>query len=94
MHFLEAGTLAFLPLLAAVPTTLSWSPKVAAVMIVCNILAIAFGKFTIKYPSAPPAMPSPALFGGFGLPAVLGTASLGHLLGAGVILGLANLGAI
>ncbi|MFM7527510.1 MAG: photosystem I reaction center subunit PsaK [Nodosilinea sp.] len=86
--------MALLPILAAVPTTLSWSPKVAAVMIVCNILAIAFGKFTIKYPNAGPAMPSPNLFGGFGLPAVLGTASLGHLLGAGVILGLANLGAL
>jgi photosystem I subunit 10 len=84
---------ALLPILAAVPATLSWSPKVATVMIVCNILAIAFGKFTIKYPNAGPAMPSPNLFGGFGLPAVLGTASLGHLLGAGVILGLANLGA-
>ncbi|MFM7324940.1 MAG: photosystem I reaction center subunit PsaK [Nodosilinea sp.] len=86
--------MALLPILAAVPTTLSWSPKVAAVMIVCNILAIAFGKFTIKYPNAGPTMPSPNLFGGFGLPAVLGTASLGHLLGAGVILGLANLGAL
>ncbi len=86
--------MALLPILAAIPTTLSWSPKVAAVMIVCNILAIAFGKFTIKYPNAGPAMPSPNLFGGFGLPAVLGTASLGHLLGAGVILGLANLGAL
>ncbi|MFM7530450.1 MAG: photosystem I reaction center subunit PsaK [Nodosilinea sp.] len=86
--------MALLPILAAVPATLSWSPKVAAVMIVCNILAIAFGKFTIKYPNAGPAMPSPNLFGGFGLPAVLGTASLGHLLGAGVILGLANLGAL
>lgn len=86
--------MALLPVLAAVPTTLSWSPKVAAVMIVCNILAIAFGKFTIKYPNVGPAMPSPSLFGGFGLPAVLGTASLGHLLGAGVILGLANLGAL
>lgn len=91
---MEAGTLAFLPLLAAVPNTLSWSPKVAAVMIACNILAIAIGKFTIKYPSAPPAMPSPNLFGGFGLPAVLATASFGHLIGTGVILGLANLGVL
>jgi len=77
-----------------VPHTPSWSPKVAAVMIVCNILAIAFGKLTIKYPSAPPAMPSPSLFGNFGLPAVLATASFGHLIGAGVILGLANLGVL
>ncbi|HIK44329.1 MAG TPA: photosystem I reaction center subunit PsaK [Leptolyngbyaceae cyanobacterium M65_K2018_010] len=86
--------MAFLPILAAVPTTLEWSPKVAVVMILCNIVAIAIGKFTIKYPNAGPAMPSPNLFGGFGLPAVIGTASLGHLLGAGVILGLANLGAL
>ena len=79
---------------ATVPQTVSWSPKVAIVMIACNIAAIAFGKFTIKNPSAGPDMPSPALFGGFGLPAVLGTTSLGHLLGAGVILGLANAGAL
>ncbi len=91
---MEAGTLAFLPLLAAVPNTLSWSPKVAAVMVICNILAIAFGKLTIKHQSAPPAMPSPEMFGGFGLPAVLATTSFGHIIGAGVILGLANLGAL
>ncbi|MBW4485929.1 MAG: photosystem I reaction center subunit PsaK [Tildeniella torsiva UHER 1998/13D] len=91
---MEAGTLAFLPILAAVPNTLEWSPKVAVVMILCNILAIAIGKFTIKHPSSPPAMPSPELFGGFGLPAVLGTASFGHILGAGAILGLANLGVL
>ncbi|MBU6228568.1 MAG: photosystem I reaction center subunit PsaK [Cyanobacteria bacterium REEB459] len=83
-----------LPVLAVVPTTLTWSPKVAIVMVVCNILAIAFGKLTIKYPSAPPALPASSLFGGFGLPALLGTTSFGHLLGAGVILGLANLGAL
>lgn len=86
--------MAFLPVLATVPTTLTWSPKVAVVMILCNILAIAIGKFTIKYPSAPPELPSSNLFGGMGLPALLGTTSFGHLLGAGVILGLANLGAL
>lgn len=85
----------YLTLLAAtVPSTVSWSPKVAIVMIACNIAAIAFGKFTIKNQSAGPALPSPALFGGMGLPALLGTTSLGHLLGAGVILGLANAGAL
>jgi photosystem I subunit 10 len=86
--------LAFSPILAAVPDTLSWSPKVAVVMIVCNIIAIAIGKFTIKYPSVGPAMPSPEMFGGMGLGAVLGTTSLGHILGAGTILGLAYLGAL
>jgi photosystem I subunit 10 len=79
---------------ATVPTTLEWSPKVAVVMIICNILAIAFGKMTISKPSEGPGMPSPQMFGGFGLGAVLGTASFGHVLGAGVILGLASLGAL
>ncbi len=86
----------YLTLLAAasVPNTVSWSPKVAFVMIACNIVAIAIGKFTIKNQNAGPKLPSPAMFGGMGLPALLGTTSLGHLLGTGVILGLANAGAL
>ena len=85
----------YLTLLAAtVPSTVSWSPKVAIVMIACNIVAIAFGKFTIKNQSAGPALPSPDFFGGMGLPALLGTTSLGHVLGAGMILGLASAGAL
>mgnify|MGYP001548934026 CR=1 FL=1 len=86
----------YLTLLAAayVPTTVSWSPKVAIVMIVCNIAAIAFGKYTIKNQGAGPGLPSPEFFGGMGLPALLGTTSLGHLIGVGVILGLANAGAL
>lgn len=91
---LRKRKLTIVSLLAAVPTTLEWSPKVAIVMVLCNVLAIAIGKFTIKYPSADPQLPSPALFGGMGLPALLGTTSFGHLIGAGVILGLANLGAL
>jgi photosystem I subunit X len=92
----EKKTVTYLTLLAAatVPQTVSWSPKVAFVMIACNIAAIAIGKFTIKYKNAGPQLPSPALFGGMGLPALLGTTSFGHLLGAGMILGLANAGAL
>jgi photosystem I subunit 10 len=81
-------------LATTVPPTLEWSPKVAAVMIACNILAIAFGKLTIQQPSVGPGMPSPNMFGGFGLGAVLGTTAFGHILGAGVILGLASAGAL
>ena len=81
-------------LLTTVPDTLSWSPKVALVMIICNIVAIAIGKFTIQQQNVGPSLPSPNLFGGMGLGALLGTTSLGHILGAGVILGLANVGAI
>lgn len=79
---------------AVTPTTVEWSPKVAAIMIICNILAIAFGKLTIKQPSTGTGLPSPQMFGGMGLGALLGTTSFGHLLGAGVILGLANIGAL
>lgn len=79
---------------AYVPSTVAWNPKVAIVMIVCNILAIAIGKFTIQKPNSGPSLPSPELFGGLGVPALLATTSFGHILGAGVILGLANAGAL
>ena len=79
---------------ASVPATYECSPKVAMVMIICNIIAIAFGKATIKKPSEGPALPSPNMFGGFGLPAVLATTSLGHIIGIGAILGLASMGAL
>jgi len=62
----------------AVQGSSEWSPKVAIVMIICNILAIAFGKATIKQQNVGPALPS----------------SFGHVLGAGVILGLSRLGVI
>jgi len=81
-------------LLAAVPHTVEWSPLVAIVMVLCNIAAIAFAKLTIQQPSVGLAMPSSNMFGGFSAGAVIGTTSFGHILGAGVILGLAYLGAL
>ncbi|NEQ98974.1 MAG: photosystem I reaction center subunit PsaK [Cyanothece sp. SIO2G6] len=83
-----------LTLLAVASASVAWSPKVAAVMIACNIVAIAIGKFTISKQDVGPAMPAPAMFGGMGLGAVLGTASLGHIIGAGMILGLASAGVL
>ncbi len=81
-------------LLAVVPRTVEWSPTVAIAMILSNIVAIAFAKWTIQQPSSGPEMPSSNLFGGFGLPAVIGTMCFGHILGAGVILGLSSMGAL
>ncbi|MEH1781535.1 photosystem I reaction center subunit PsaK [Nostoc sp.] len=80
--------------LAAATTPLEWSPIVGLIIILANIVAIAFGKSSIKYPNAEPALPSPNLFGGFGLPALLATTAFGHILGVGVVLGLHNLGRI
>jgi photosystem I subunit X len=81
-------------LLAVAPNTLEWSPTVAIIMILANIAAIAFGKLTIQRPSDGTPVPSSNMFGGFGLGAILGTTSFGHILGAGIILGLANLGVL
>ncbi|MEL6778558.1 MAG: photosystem I reaction center subunit PsaK, partial [Cyanobacteria bacterium J06597_16] len=47
-----------------------------------------------KSQTAGPEMPSPQFFGGMGLPAVLATTSLGHIVGIGAVLGLANMGVL
>ena len=84
----------FNSLLAVVPTTVEWNINVGITMIICNIVAIAIGKFTMKDISAGPSLPGETFFGGMGFPALLATTSFGHLLGVGVILGLANSGAL
>ena len=77
--------------LGTVPNTVEWSPMVAIVMVVCNLLAFAIGKQTIQIPDADPAG---GTFLGLGLPALLAVTSLGHAIGAGAILGLANIGVL
>lgn len=83
-------------LLAAVPTTPEWSFNVALIMIFANLFAIAIGYYAIQQRGLGPALPIqlPAIFTGFGLPEFLATVSFGHLLGAGIILGLGNAGAL
>lgn len=75
-------------------TTAPWSIKTAVVMIACNLFAIAVGYYAIKNRGVGPALPVqvPAMFTGFGVPELLATASFGHILGAGLILGLSNAG--
>lgn len=81
-------------LVLGIASTTPWSPKVALVMIVCNLFAIAIGYYAIQKRGTGPALPveMPAMFTGFGIPELLATASFGHILGAGMILGLANAG--
>lgn len=81
-------------LLAVAARTPDWTPSVAIVMIICNIIAIAIGKFTIQKQNVGPELPSSNLFGGMGLGALLGTTAFGHILGAGAILGLTNIGVL
>jgi photosystem I subunit 10 len=81
-------------LLAAVatPRAADWTPTIALIMIICNVLAIAFARFTVQRPKDGPALPLPGL--GLSIPALLGATSFGHIIGAGVILGLTNTGAL
>ena len=82
------------PLFALAPATLTWSPKVALVMIAANVIAIGIGKATIKHPNVGLKLPSSSLFGGLSHGAMLGTISLGHILGMGAIQGLASRGVL
>jgi photosystem I subunit 10 len=81
-------------IIAATPPTFNWSISVALIMVTCNLFAIAIGYYAIQNRGVGPALPVelPAIFTGFGIPELLATASFGHVLGAGVILGLANAG--
>jgi photosystem I subunit 10 len=78
----------------AVPPTVEWNPSVAIVMILCNVFAIAIGRFAIQNAGVGPDLPvgKPSLWRKFGVPELLATTSFGHILGAGLILGLSNAG--
>lgn len=81
---------------ANVPSTSSWSPTVGLVMILANLFAIAVGYKAIQNPGKGPGLPVglTPLWSKFGIPELLATMSFGHLLGAGMILGLSNAGVL
>jgi photosystem I subunit X len=83
-------------LLATIPDAAPWSISTGIVMIVCNLFAIAIGRYAIQQRGKGPKLPAegPALFEGFGIPELLATTSFGHILGAGVITGLQNSGVL
>jgi photosystem I subunit X len=78
------------------PSTIDWNPSVAIIMIVCNLFAVAIGRYAIKNPGIGPDLPvpKPEVWDKFGLPELLATTSFGHILGAGIILGLGNAGVL
>lgn len=77
-----------------VPTTTPWNPSVSIIMITCNIFAFLIGYFAIQNTGKGPDLPLPQLASrkSYGLPELLATASFGHILGAGLILGLSSAG--
>jgi len=80
--------------LGLVANTSPWSLNTAIVMIAANLFAIAIGYYAIQKRGVGPGLPveMPAMFTGFGVPELLATMSFGHIIGAGLILGLSNAG--
>lgn len=68
-----------------------WSVQIASIMIGANLLAIIVGRYAIKVRGLGPSI-SVSGIEEFGIPELLATTSLGHILGAGVILGLRSSG--
>ena len=81
-------------LISVVPQTADWSAKTAAVMILCNVLCIFAGRYIIQAKGQGPALPGPVSALGLNLPEFIATTSLGHIIGAGAILGLGYIGAL
>jgi photosystem I subunit X len=71
-----------------------WSPSIAMIMVGCNVLAIILARATVKMPNVGPKIPVLSDVAGLSLPALLGATSFGHIIAAGVILGLTNMGTI
>lgn len=76
------------------PSTTEWNLSIGIVMIFCNLFAIIIGYYAIQNTGYGPSVPLPQLASrkSFGIPELLGTMSLGHILGAGMILGLSSAG--
>nr|YP_010335853.1 photosystem I subunit X [Chroothece richteriana]UNJ14259.1 photosystem I subunit X [Chroothece richteriana] len=79
------------PLMNAAGPTSGWSLQIALIMIASNLLVMLVGRYAIQIRGLGPSIPVAGLKG-FGLPELLATTSLGHVVGAGVILGLTNTG--
>lgn len=80
-------------LLTIIPHTITWSPQIAIIMIICNCISIGIGRYAIQVRGLGPGIP---ILGseGFGLPELLATTSLGHVIGAGAIIGLSSIGVV
>lgn len=81
-------------LLAVVSRSPDWSLSIGLIMLATNVVAILFARLTVKYPKVGPSIPVLSDIAGLSLPALLAATSFGHILGAGVILGLTNTGTL
>jgi len=77
----------------AVPNDTNWSVQNSMIMVICNLVSIAIGRYAIQVRGLGPSIPIAGI-AGFGLSELLATTSLGHILGAGTILGLNSINII
>lgn len=80
-------------LLNVLPSETQWSIQNSIIMIACNLIAILIGRYGIQVRGLGPSIPISGI-DGFGLSELLATTSLGHILGAGTILGLKSINLI
>mmetsp|Transcript_22124 Transcript_22124/g.89618 ORF Transcript_22124/g.89618 Transcript_22124/m.89618 type:complete len:87 (-) Transcript_22124:2855-3115(-) len=80
-------------LLGAAPHTSAWSIQTGVIMSLSNLFAVAIGRYAIQVRGLGPSIPLASLKG-FGLPELLATTSLGHIIGAGIIIGANSTGLI
>jgi len=78
-------------LLTITPHTSTWSIQIAIIMIICNLISIGIGRYAIQVRGLGPSIPILGLEG-FGLPELLATTSLGHMIGVGTIIGMSSTG--
>lgn len=87
-----------LSLLAAVqptvPVTPTWTPTVAIIIGVFNIIGLIIANIGIRNKGTGPALPFPlpGVDSKFGVPELIAGFSIGHILATGTILGLTNAG--
>lgn len=77
-------------LLNILPSTTQWSTQNSIIMIICNLVTILIGRYGIQVRGLGPSIPISGI-AGFGLSELIATTSLGHILGAGTILGLKSI---
>ena len=70
-----------------------WSIQNSIIMIACNLVAVLIGRYGIQVRGLGPSIPISGI-AGFGLSELLATTSLGHIIGAGTILGLKSINLI
>lgn len=80
-------------LLNVLPSETQWSIQNSLIMIACNLITILIGRYGIQVRGLGPSIPISGIEG-FGLSELLATTSLGHILGAGTILGLKSINLI